>query len=370
VTGSTTNSSYNEYVFFAGRRIAQSNPSSGNVYYYFVDHLGSTRVVTSATGTACYEVDYLPYGTENTPSGFSNTCSTRYRFTGYERDLETAYGNSAGNDYAFARYYNSRLGRFMSADPLDGDISDPQTLNKYAYVRDNPVNLVDPLGLRLYGDNPYVYVFEDLPGAGSACPGVTTAAVFGGFPCDSFRYNPPPLPPWLVPPPPAKPKPSTSCLNDLKTAGQNAQALDRASSNWVTLMNAANSSGISTSLLAAIGVRESGFRNLNENDGAGVGVGVFQITVSSKSGVTAAQAGNLTWAANYAANMLATNMSYLGRTFPNFTSAQLLQATAASYNFGTGNISGNPNTIDVGSAPQGHGNYGSNVLNITNDCFN
>ncbi len=149
-TGSATNANYNEYVFFAGRRIAQSNPSSGNVYYYFVDHLGSTRVVTTATGTACYEVDFLPYGTENTPSGFSNTCSTRYRFTGYERDQETAAGTSAGNDYAYARYYNSRLGRFMSGDPLDGDISDPQTLNKYAYVRNNPINEIDPTGLSGY----------------------------------------------------------------------------------------------------------------------------------------------------------------------------------------------------------------------------
>jgi RHS repeat-associated protein len=149
-TASTTNSNYNEYIFFAGRRIAQSNPSSGNVYYYFADHLRSTRVVTTATGAACYEVDYLPYGAENTPSGFSNTCSTRYRFTGYERDLETAYGTSAGNVYAFARYYNSRLGRFMSGDPLDGDITDPQTLNHYAYARNNPVNLVDPAGLSPY----------------------------------------------------------------------------------------------------------------------------------------------------------------------------------------------------------------------------
>lgn len=146
-TGSTTNSNYNEYIFFAARRIAQSNPASSNVYYYFVDHLGSIRVVTNATGTPCYEVDYLPYGNENTPSGFTNTCSTRYRFTGYERDLETAYGNSAGTDYAFARYYNSRLGRFMSSDPLDGDITEPQTLNHYAYVGDNPVNAVDPTGL-------------------------------------------------------------------------------------------------------------------------------------------------------------------------------------------------------------------------------
>jgi RHS repeat-associated protein len=157
-SGSTTNSSYMEYVFFAGRRIAQSNPFSGNVYYYYADHLGSTRSVVNvnptnspADGSICFEVDYLPYGTENTPANFSSSCSSpppfRYRFTGYERDFETATATNQGNDYAFARFYNSRLGRFMSDDQLDGSVTDPQTLNHYTYVRDNPVNLLDPRGL-------------------------------------------------------------------------------------------------------------------------------------------------------------------------------------------------------------------------------
>jgi RHS repeat-associated protein len=149
-TGSTTNSSYNEYVSFAGQLIAQSNPSSGNVYYYVSDHLGSTRVVTNASGSPCYEADFLPYGLENTPSGFTNSCSTNYKFTGYERDTET------GNDYAFARYYSQREERFLSPDPLDGDITDPQTLNKYAYVRNNPTNLTDPSGLMTCSDDSCV----------------------------------------------------------------------------------------------------------------------------------------------------------------------------------------------------------------------
>jgi hypothetical protein len=109
------------------------------------------------------------------------------------------------------------------------------------------------------------------------------------------------------------------------------------------------------------------FQNITEVDGAGVGVGVFQISVPG-SGLTAAQAGNLATAANYAANLLNSDMAYLAAQFPNFTSQQLLQATAASYNFGTQNISGNPNTIDVGTSPKGNGNYGSNVLGLMN-CF-
>jgi RHS repeat-associated protein len=64
-----------------------------------------------------------------------------YKFTGYERDPET------GNDYAFARYYNPRLGRFMTPDQLGGGIGDPQSHNRYAYVGNNPINLTDPSGL-------------------------------------------------------------------------------------------------------------------------------------------------------------------------------------------------------------------------------
>lgn len=64
-----------------------------------------------------------------------------YKFTGKERDLET------GSDDFGARYLRSNMGRFMSPDPLGGGLLDPQTLNKYSYVRNNPINLTDPTGL-------------------------------------------------------------------------------------------------------------------------------------------------------------------------------------------------------------------------------
>jgi hypothetical protein len=160
---------------------------------------------------------------------------------------------------------------------------------------------------------------------------------------------------------------SKDCLDALRTAGKGAAAVKRALAAESTLESAVQGTGIDWTMLAAIGIRESGFLNVSEKDGAGVGVGVFQITVKPGNGVTAEEAGNLTWAADYAANMLGTNLLTLAKNFPKFTVDQLLQATAASFNFGTGNISGNPKTIDVGSA---NGNYGSNVMNIMNNCFN
>ena len=115
-------------------------------------------------------------------------------------------------------------------------------------------------------------------------------------------------------------------------------------------------------LLSAIAIRESGFENINQQGGQGVGI--FQIDLGQNPGVAAAQASNMVWAANWAATRLASNYNALA-AHPNFTPSQLLQATAASYNFGTGNISGNPNTIDVGTT---HNNYGNNVMDLM-DCF-
>lgn len=102
--------------------------------------------------------------------------------------------------------------------------------------------------------------------------------------------------------------------------------------------------------------------------GGGSGAGVFQIDLSAHPDVTPAEAFNIPWAANYAAGLLASNEAYLAGKFPNFTAVQLLQATAASYNIGRNGISGNPDTIDVGTSPPGHGNYGSNVVGLMS-CF-
>ena len=129
----------NEYVYLANRQIARRT-GSGAVYYNFADQLGSTRVVTDNLGHVCYDNDYLPYGDEAGP--FTNTCTPNYKFTGYERDAET------GLDYSYARYYNHRIGRFMAADPdrSSGNVVQPQTLNKYTYVQNNPSSEVDPDG--------------------------------------------------------------------------------------------------------------------------------------------------------------------------------------------------------------------------------
>jgi RHS repeat-associated protein len=130
-----------EYVFFAGRRVAML-PAGANAQYYVEDFLGSSRVVTQNNGTVCYDADFAPYGQERP---YTNSCTQNvYKFEGKERDTET------GNDDFGARYYIWRFGRWLSSDwsavpaPVPyANLTNPQTLNLYAMVADDPESFAD-----------------------------------------------------------------------------------------------------------------------------------------------------------------------------------------------------------------------------------
>jgi len=111
---------------------------SGMAHLYFSNHLGSASVITDINGNIENQTDYCPYGGICYTSGSD---PNRYKFTGKERDAES------GLDYFGARYNSSNMGRFMSPDPLGGDLTNPQSLNKYAYVLNNPLTNTDPTGL-------------------------------------------------------------------------------------------------------------------------------------------------------------------------------------------------------------------------------
>jgi RHS repeat-associated protein len=133
--------------------------------YLTADHLGSTRLMTAATGTLNpadpdYIVrarhDYLPFG-EEIPAGVGSRTTSLYpqdplatangntiRFTGKERDSET------GLDYFGARYFSGAQGRWTTPDwsakpePVPyAKLQDPQSLNLYGYVRNNPLTSRD-----------------------------------------------------------------------------------------------------------------------------------------------------------------------------------------------------------------------------------
>jgi RHS repeat-associated protein len=112
--------------------------------YSTADILGSPRVTTNADGKVIARHDYQPFGEEITRANYGND-SVRQKFTGYERDGD----GEAGLDFAKARMFQSRFGRFTSPDPYlpSAEVGNPQTWNRYAYTFNNPLVYVDPTGL-------------------------------------------------------------------------------------------------------------------------------------------------------------------------------------------------------------------------------
>jgi len=115
-----------------------SNTQGTGTRYYHQDRL-STRIITDGAGNVKGTTDHLPFGEE---IGFTGE-SEKHKFTTYERD--------GALDYAVNRHYASQQGRFAQADPLGmgaASLADPQSLNLYSYVQNDPGNAVDPSGLR------------------------------------------------------------------------------------------------------------------------------------------------------------------------------------------------------------------------------
>jgi len=102
-------------------------------YYYFYDGLGSVTDLTKASGELVESYQYDVYGQPLPLSSVGN----RFYFTGREFDPET------GLYHYRARAYHPGIGRFGQRDPVDHN----PDVNLYRYVRNNPINLIDPLGL-------------------------------------------------------------------------------------------------------------------------------------------------------------------------------------------------------------------------------
>ena len=113
--------------------------------YIHPDHLGSTNVVTDASGTVAQLLDYYPYGATRVSSNTYPTNEKR-QYIGQFADAQTNL------DFLNARYYNPQQGQFISQDPMflgnpvDQNLRNPQSLNSYSYANDNPITNKDPSG--------------------------------------------------------------------------------------------------------------------------------------------------------------------------------------------------------------------------------
>jgi RHS repeat-associated protein len=134
-------------VYVGGRHLATySGGASGATYFIHADWLGTERARSTVAGAVCETIKSLPFGDGLATSGSCGDPSPLH-FTGKQHDAETNL------DDFDARYYSSGLARFMIPDwaakatavPY-AEFGDPQSLNLYSYVRNNPVTAVDADG--------------------------------------------------------------------------------------------------------------------------------------------------------------------------------------------------------------------------------
>ncbi|MFZ0747375.1 MAG: RHS repeat-associated core domain-containing protein [Terracidiphilus sp.] len=143
-----------DYINFDGRPIATLDPSSGTLYFLHDDMLGTPQLATDASQTVAWQATYQPFGT----ASVSGTITQNLRLPGQYFDLESGWNHNGFRDYV------PSLGRLVKPDPLalegtslfyntrsgtnnlEGPIPSIAATGFYAYVGDDPINFLDPLG--------------------------------------------------------------------------------------------------------------------------------------------------------------------------------------------------------------------------------
>lgn len=152
-----------DYIYQNGNLIAiKIYGDLAGVYYVISDQLGTPQQIVNTSGAIVWKAAYLPFGQAQVTV---ETITCNIRFKGQYFDEET------GQHYNINRYYNPMTGRYLTPDPigLEGGI------NLWAYVLNNPVNWVDPIGLAvLWFDTSKntLYVYPD-SGSGYEMPATT-----------------------------------------------------------------------------------------------------------------------------------------------------------------------------------------------------
>lgn len=134
-TDNLTMASGTEHIYRGKGLHAQVDVETGMIHFYHTNYLGAVHQLTDSGGTMVWEAVYHPYGQATVHAG--STAQNNWRMPGQYFDAET------GLYYNYFRYYDTETGRYLTPDPigLEGGI------NPYVYVKNNPLNNIDPYGL-------------------------------------------------------------------------------------------------------------------------------------------------------------------------------------------------------------------------------
>ncbi|KOR30671.1 hypothetical protein TI04_04635 [Achromatium sp. WMS2] len=137
VLAETNASNVVQHYYLYGEGLVAQVTGNGHLYYHF-DQTGNTIALTNDSGVVTDSYAYEPFGNTTVQGSSYNP----FRFVGKYGVMD----DSNGLQHMRARYYRPDLRRFLSLDALYGNVDDPQTLNRYAYVIGNPIVGVDPSG--------------------------------------------------------------------------------------------------------------------------------------------------------------------------------------------------------------------------------
>lgn len=343
------------------------------------DWLGSTRFISSRSTRAWWaDYSYAPFG----ETSYSSGSTSNVNFTGQAQDTTAGL-----YDFQY-REYSPVQGRWISPDPVGSTTArfeDPQSWNLYVYALNNPMILADSRGLYCYygdtsenspdwGDNSQYDLNSDKgtcegngpEGGGKWFDDPVTSITVNGDTNDvttiSISTGNDQIDPLAT-----VQVLHQNCSSALNTAHQNQAAVQRANTNWSDLDKAGHANNVNPAVLAAIGIRETGFLNITGDFGHGHGI--FQIDDRHNPGAVSI-AGNLPQAAKFAAGLVSSN--YNRNIKAGYSPDLALAGAVRNYN-GTGGIrtpllmkTGYAGYFDLGTT---HNNYVSSVLRIAANCF-
>ncbi|MDL2212981.1 RHS repeat-associated core domain-containing protein [Bacteroides sp. OttesenSCG-928-N06] len=144
VTQGNTNRDYAGSIIYENgslkRILVEGGYIEGGVYYFYLnDHLGNTRVMANASGTAIQRDHYYPFGLPMAETSNTEQNKQPYKYNGKEFERKDGLN---WMDYG-ARNYDAAIGRFTTMDPLAEKY---YSVSPYAYVMNNPMNAIDPDG--------------------------------------------------------------------------------------------------------------------------------------------------------------------------------------------------------------------------------